>query len=215
MEHLTYKALLYISYFSIVVPIYFLLRSSHILRFRQYQLIGALLLASVIADTTGYILAKNEIPNLIVINLYFVASFVILSILYARLLKGGKTAIRAFIGLVICFFAWSSLTQQSVVGIQSYVITLCGVLILGYALVYFDHLLHTSPATDLLKFPLFWLNSAITYYYGLNLFIFIFSTYIFENLKEDEIIAVWIFHNLNNIIKNILLAIGCYHAGKK
>ncbi len=215
MELLIFKALLYISYFSIVVPIFFLLKRKHVLRSRQYQLVALLLIVSVIADVTGYIFIKNEASNLVVNNLYFLATFVILSLLYARLLRGGRTAIYGFIALTICFFAWDSLSQQSLSGVQSYVITLYSVLALGYSLVYFDHLLHTSPAFDLAKFPFFWVNAAVTYYYGLNLFIFIFSTYIFENLKDNEILVVWIFHNLNNTVKNLLLAVGIYLAGKK
>ncbi len=215
MQLLIFKALLYISYFSIVVPFLFLFRRKHVLRSRQFQIVTVLLIVSVIADVIGYILIKNEISNLVINNLYFLASFVILSLLYARLLTGGRTAIYIFIGLTVCFSAWDSLTQQSITGVQSYVITLCSVLAFGYSLIYFDHLLHTSPASDLTKFPFFWINSAIMYYYGMNLFIFIFSTYIFENLKDNEILVVWIFHNVNNIIKNILLAIGIYHAGKE
>lgn len=185
------------------------------MRSRQFQIVTVLLIVSVIADATGYILIKNEISNLVINNLYFLASFVILSLLYARLLSGGSTAIYIFIAFTICFFTWDSLTQQSITGVQSYVITLCCVLAFGYSLIYFDHLLHTSPASNLAKVPFFWINSAIMYYYGMNLFIFIFSTYIFENLKDNEILLVWIFHNVNNIIKNILLAIGIYHAGKE
>jgi hypothetical protein len=185
------------------------------LRSRQFQIVGVLLIVSLIADVTGYVLIKNEISNLVINNLYFLASFVVLSLLYARLLSGGRTAIYIFIAAAICFFAWDSLTQQSITGVQSYIITLCSVLALAYSLIYFDHLLHTSPASDLAKFPFFWINSAIMYYYGMNLFIFIFSTYIFENLKDNEILIVWIFHNVNNTIKNTLLAIGIYNAGKE
>jgi hypothetical protein len=215
MQLIIFKALLYISYFSIVVPFFFLLRRKHVLRSRQFQIVAVLLIVSVIADVTGFILIKNEMSNLVINNLYFLASFVVLSLLYVRLLSGGKIAIYIFIVAVICFFAWDSLNKQSISGVQSYVITLCSVLALGYSLIYFDHLLHTSPASDLGKFPFFWINSAIMYYYGMNLFIFIFSTYIFENLKDNVILVVWIFHNVNNTIKNILLAIGINNASKE
>lgn len=215
MQLIIFKALLYISYFSIVVPFFFLLRRKHVLRLRQYQLIAVLFLVSVIADVTGYVLIKNQISNLVINNLYFLAAFLILSGLYSHLLRGAKMVIYAFMAVVLCFFVWDSFSQQSITGVQSYVITLCSVLLLGYATVYYEHLLHTSPVTDLLRYPFFWINSAVTYYYGLNFFIFIFSTYIFENLKDHEIVVVWIFHNTNNIIKNILLAVGIYYAGKE
>jgi hypothetical protein len=197
------------------VPFYFLLKRKDVLRVRQYQLIAVLLLVSVVADVAGYILIKNKISNLVINNLYFVASFTILSLMYAGLLRGGRTVIYGLIVLALCFFIWDSVAAQSITGVQSYVITLCGVLLLGYSIVYYDYLLQITPASKLSKNPFFWVNSAVAYYYGLNLFIFIFSTYIFENLKDNEIIVVWIFHNLNNIIKNILMAIGVYQACKR
>ena len=152
--------------------------------------------------------------NLVVNNLYFVVSFSILSLMYAGLLRGVRAVIYGLLVMVLCFFIWDSVALQSITGVQSHVMTLCGVLLLGYSVVYYDYLLHITPASKLSKNPFFWVNCAVCYYYGLNLFIFIFSNYIFENLNENEIIVVWTFHTFNNIIKNTLLAIGIYQACK-
>ena len=82
------------------------------------------------------------------------------------------------------------------------------VFLFGYSLVYYDHLIHTIPARNIFSYPLFWINSAIAYYYCFNLFLFIVSTYAFENLKSNEVLAIGIFHNVNNIVKNALFTVG-------
>lgn len=208
MVHLIFKVLLYISYFSIVVPVYYLLRRKHVLKLRQYQLLGILFVVSALADAVSYVLIKNHISNHAVNNIYFLVSFIILSLIYTLLLPDVKQAIHSFIGVAFYIFIWDTFCIQSITGVQSYVLTFCAVLSLGYALVYFDNLLSKRPALVIMHDPFFWINSAFAYYFGLNLFLFIFSTYIFENLKDEEVVAVWIFHNLNNIIRNILFAIG-------
>lgn len=208
MVHLVFKVLLYISYFSIVVPLFFLFRERYILRFRQYQLLGILFLVSAIADAVGYILIRNQIPNHAVNNLYFLVSFVVLSLIYTHLVDGVRMAIYSLIAVCLCLFIWDTFCVQSIVGVQSYLLTFCCVLSIGYSIIYYDHLLDTIPARDIMRVPFFWVNTAIAYYFSLNLFIFIFSTYIFESLKDEEILVVWSFHNLNNIIRNILFAVG-------
>ncbi len=178
------------------------------MKLRQYQLFGVLLMVSLIADVVGYILILNQISNHAVNNIYFLVSFAVLSLMYARLLPDVKQAIYSFIGVACCIFIWDTFCIQTITGVQSYVITFCAILSIGYALIYYDHLLNKRPALYIMQYPFFWINSAVIYYFGLNLFLFAFSNYIFENLKDEEVIAVWAFHNVNNIIKNILFAVG-------
>jgi hypothetical protein len=190
------------------VPIYYLFKKKHVLKIRQYQLLGILFLVSAVADIVGYILIKGQISNHIVNNIYFLVSFVILSLMYAQPLSDARPSIYSFIGVAFCLFVWETFGLQTVVGAQSYVATFSAILSIGYSIVYYDHLFSTMPAINIMRAPFFWINTAVTYYFGLNLFLFIFSTYIFENLKDEEILCIWIFHNLNNIIRNILYATG-------
>ncbi|HEY9004854.1 MAG TPA: hypothetical protein VIM75_01905 [Ohtaekwangia sp.] len=215
MVHEISKALIYISYFSIVVPIYFLVRRKHVLKFRQYRLLGIFFLASVVTDIGSYILAKYQIANIFLINVYFIVSFGILSLMYARLLRNAKPAIYSFFAFSAAVFVIDTFCIHGIERMQNYVTTLCSVLALGYAVVYYDHLLGTTDAQKIKRLPFFWINTAVAYYFGLNLVIFIFSTFVFENLHEDEVLTVWMFHNLNNIMRNLLLAAGLYYAGEK
>lgn len=212
MVHLIFKVLLYVSYSSIVVPLYFLFRTKDILKLRQYQLLGILFLVSAVADVAGYIMIKNQLSNHAVNNLYFLVSFVILSLMYMHLLCDVKHAIYSLIAASLCLFIWDTFCIQSIAGVQSYLLTFCCVLSIGYSIIYYDHLLDTIPAMNIMRLPFFWINTAVAYYFGLNLLLFVFSTYIFENLKDEEVLAVWAFHNLNNVFKNILFAVGLSRA---
>lgn len=135
--------------------------------------------------------------------------------MYTCLLPGVKLAIYSVYAATVCLFFWDTFCVQSIFGVQSYVVTLCSVLSLGYSITYYDYLLEITPSVTITRYPFFWINTAIAYYFGLNLFLFIFSTYIFGNLKDEEIISVWIFHNLNNVVKNVLFAIGLSRAHDK
>jgi len=174
-----------------------------------------LLFVSAIADGASYILAKDHFATIPIINVYFLVSFSVLSFMYARLLHGAKQAILSFIGIGFACFLWDTFCIHTIVTMQSYTVTLFSVLAIGYTLVYYDHLLSTMPAMNITRFPFFWINTAVAYYFCFNLFLFVFSTYIFENLKEEEVLAVWIFHNLNNTIKNILFAVGLSHVSER
>lgn len=209
------KVLVYISYLSVFIPIYFLFRKKNIFRLRQYWLFGILLLISAFADLGSYVLAWYSIPNIPLINVYFIASFTVLSLIYARLLRAVKFQINSFTIFSIIFFIVDSFYMEGITNFQSYVQTLCGVLTLGYAVLYYDHVLNDFPLINIKRHPFFWFNTAVAYYYSLNLFIFIFDTFIFENMDDTQILGVWIFHNLNNVVKNILFAVGINYAGGK
>ena len=86
---------------------------------------------------------------------------------------------------------------------------------LGYVILYYEHVLHDFPIINTKRLPFFWINTAVAYYYCFDFFIFIFDTYIFENMDDTQILGVWIFHNFNNVAKNILFAVGINYAGGK
>jgi hypothetical protein len=49
-------------------------------------------------------------------------------------------------------------------------------------------------------------------YFSLNLFIYTFSPFVFEQLSKETAIIFWMAHGLVEIIRNIFLAIAFYYA---
>ncbi|MBK7885196.1 MAG: hypothetical protein IPJ81_16440 [Chitinophagaceae bacterium] len=76
-------------------------------------------------------------------------------------------------------------------------------------------LMHALPTVSVFRFYPFWINTAVFYYFGASFLLFISRNYIFKTQTVEFINMTWSFHNLNNIIKNILFAIGIYYAGVK
>lgn len=200
-------ALIYVSYFSGVVPLYFFISKKFVFESALYRLFGVLLAISSFSDLISFLLAKAGILNIPIGNIYLVLLIIVLSFMYSKMLGAGSATMKICIGCVL-FFIVNSLYLQGLTIFQNYTLALYGVILIGYSLVYYDHLLHTIPVRNLLSYPLFWINSAIAYYFCFNLFIFIGSTYAFENLKPNDVLAIWIFHNANNIVKNALFTVG-------
>ena len=79
-----------------------------------------------------------------------------------------------------------------------------------FAIKYFWQMYNFLPAENLSKFFKAWINIAVFCYFSFNLFLFACANYIFENESTVVAMAFWSFHNLNNIIKNCVIAAGFY-----
>jgi len=197
----------YLSAFSSILPLYLLMRRGQLLRKQVFVLLAGLLLTSMVSDLVCYILAKSGIPTMPVINVYFIISFLILSLLYAYLLSDVKKYIYQIAIVCLVFFMINSLYGQGIKVIQSYTTTLCSVITIGYCFILFHDLITNLPSFNISKNHLFWLNTGVVFYYSFNLLLFIFSTYVFIKLSQYEVMAMWLFHNVNNIIKHVLFSI--------
>lgn len=208
------KALIYLSYFSGIVPIYFLLRRRKNLKFRIARLLGILLLASTISDLIGFSLVKEGVPSQLTLNIYFAILFIVLSNIYAALLPEWSGGIFTICYSYCIFFVVNAIYIQRVNVIQSYATAVAGSFLLIYAMLYYHSLLKIMPVSNPAKYLPFWINSAVVYYFGFNFILFVFSAYISFRLQENEIEMMWAFHNMNNVVKNVLLTIGIGYASR-
>jgi hypothetical protein len=86
--------------------------------------------------------------------------------------------------------------------------TITGAIMIFFSISYFIYLfsVRTSVGND----ELLWINSGILLYFSLNLFLFVMSSYILTKLDSEISMLIWSFHNVNNIMKNILFGCGIY-----
>lgn len=199
-------ALIYVSYFSGVVPLYFL-NKKFVFKSALYRLFGVFLAISFLSDLISFLLAKTEVSNIPIGNIYLVLMLIVLSLMYSKMLGVSSVILKICICCIV-FFIVNSLYMQGLTTFQNYTLALYGIILIAYSMVYYEQLIQTIPARNILSYPLFWINSAIAYYFCLNLFLFFVSTYAFENLNPNEVLAIWIFHNVNNIAKNALFTVG-------
>lgn len=217
MPNLFY-VLAYISHFSVLVPLFLILvkrtKGKKVLRSDLIKSLVALLIVSLIFDTASYLMARSGMSSLAVVNVFFFAQFILLSLIYRIMLPDYMN--RAVLILTIVnaiFFLFNSLFGQGINSIQSYTASSCGALIILYAVLYYRQLLKTLRISDLLKYVPFWINTSVAFYYSFNFLLFLISTYVFLNQKADEVIALWGFHNINNIFKNALFTVAVAYTG--
>jgi hypothetical protein len=197
----------YASLFSVAFPlILYLLRVKQVNR--SGHLIGVIVALSAASDTIGYFLFKAKISTVLVFNGYFVISFVLLSWFYYDVLQltRGKRTVQWGLGLYVLAFICITAFFQSFNEYQTLLWTLGGAICIIFSISYFISVFSAMrPMND---FGLLWINSGILFYFSFNLFLFIMSSYVLTRLEAELALIVWSFHNVNNIIKNILIGLG-------
>lgn len=98
------EILAYCSMFSVLIPIFFLLRKKQNFKNSIIKILGALLFVSLVSDLASLILfklgGKSSTP---IVNTFFITQFVLLSCVYYRLLKNKNLSYIAAI-LFLLFF---------------------------------------------------------------------------------------------------------------
>jgi len=201
--------LAYVSFFSVLIPIFFLLRRKQNFKSFLLRVLAILLFISAASDSISYLLRQSGRPSILVVNTYFLAQFFLLSFIYHHLLKN-KNIIYATVILFAIFSIINASFIQPFSQFQSWPLVLGGIIMLVYSVSYYVQTLKISPPVDPFCFYPFWINSAVFYYFAFNLFIFALSSYVFTTMTRDISLTYWGFHNFNGIMKNLLFAIGIY-----
>lgn len=81
------------------------------------------------------------------------------------------------------------------------------------SLLYFYQLLTAREFVHIEKLPMFWINSGVLIYFGINIFLFMLFDKFVKHTEDD----VWIIHDLTNVVSNIFYSIGflCQNQRKK
>jgi hypothetical protein len=209
----------YASVFSVIIPIitYFVIRTS---KPKYINTLFCLLIVSFLADTTNLIFYKNKGYDVdIVNNIYLISLFLLINrtyfIFWKSLLNIRKSLFTKISFILICLFILDSIFYENIKEHQSIIWAIESLVCTVYAIKFYIACHKISPPVNALTFAPFWLNTAIFLYFSFNLFLFAMSNYIFKNMSADDSMAAWVFHNFNNIIKNILFAVSIYHVKMK
>ncbi len=202
----------YLSIFSALVPIlaYLLFRSNY----RNAYLICLLAVLSFLADIGNELFSRSGQSGYVITNAFFIIQFLLLSILYYAVLKNKIWLVRLSILYGILLLA-DILFIQKIDEFQGWIRVFEAIVLAGYALSCYINL-HNKPNPDK-KFDLLllWINMGVLFYFFFNLYLFSISNYVLKNMFKEDAMIVWGFHNVNNIVKNILFSIGLYESGKR
>lgn len=86
--------------------------------------------------------------------------------------------------------------------------TISGAIMIIFSITYAIYLLSVLPTVNILVHPPAWINGGVFFYFAFSLFLFMISNYILLKLDREVGLVIWSFHNMNNMIKNILFGVG-------
>lgn len=206
----------HISSLSIIVPLllyFWKFRNAP----RPVHIIGALVVISAVCDLIGFILMSGKHSTAVVINIYYMLVFILLSWYYYESIFKVKHKLLLPIGSFVYFvlFLVITLTMQNFYLYQSQVWVLVCVILLVYSLMYSIYLHKDVLRTGKQGASAICFSVGFSYYFAWSTGIFIVTEYLLAKLDSETMLLVWSAHNLGNIAKNMFLAAGFYFTANR
>lgn len=146
-------------------------------------------------------------------NTYRLFEFLFLLIIYYYAISNKSRNAFIAIGVAYVIFFFSDLLFFQAGQLNTFSITITAAVFIIFSVFHFFKLMKDLPSTHIHQLPMFWVDTAVLVYFAGAFFIFLLRNYLIEVLKDDQIVY-WSLHNILNIIKNILFAVGLWYATK-
>ena len=155
--------------------------------------------------------------TVVLFNAYYFVLFLILTWFYYEALFVNTRRILVWIGLAIYLQSFILITffVQNFMEYQTLMWLITALIMIVYSVAYFFYSLSTIVTSGYFGYSLIWINVGVMIYFCLNLFLFLMGNYVLTKLDPDTSALIWGSHNINNIIKNILFAVGIYFYRRK
>jgi hypothetical protein len=180
------------------------------------NLLLVLFIISLTSSIIFLICIKTGRRSLFFFNIYTPLEFLMISQVYRFLLEQYKRMIDVFRVLYVAFFIADCLYIEPIVTVQDYPITLESILVLFFSLLhvfYLNKSLQHEPSV--LRNGTFWLTVAFIVYFTYDIALFFMAKEILVKLQPAVARQVWSFHNLNYMIRNLLLTLALYYMSKE
>ena len=170
------------------------------------------LCASSITEAIGYYFYYNRINNAFVFFIYTVVEGLFIIWLYYTIFESTmlKHILRV---LFLLYLALAVLVQLEYISYEVLSATE-SLVVLSLCVYYFYTVIAELSIPVLTDYYFFWINSALLFYFGTNLFISFFENYI-RYLGNQAQASLWSIHLISGIIFNLLLAMGIWKARTK
>jgi hypothetical protein len=184
---------------------------------RNIHIIGILIIVSGLCDLLGFVLFNKQQSTVILFNVYYALLFFLLTWFYYEILFVNTRRIMVWIGLAVYLQSFILITffVQPFFQYQTLMWVITAVIMITYSMGYFIYSLSTLTSSGYFGYSLIWINCGVMIYFCLNLFLFVMGNHVLTRLDPETSALIWSSHNINNIIKNILFAIGIYYYKRK
>ena len=164
-----------------------------------------------IVEVVGYILIKNKINNIELINIYTLVEFSLYNLFYLGYFKGHNTKVLfrllfPVIGvtMIIDYLIYGTDRMGIISGILESIVFVSASLYLFYEVI--NH----NTVQNFASSYFFWINTGILLYFSGSLLIITFDNYILTYYPKNHSIIWSTVHSFFNITYNILLSIGIW-----
>ena len=170
---------------------------------KYLKILGLLVLTSGLSDllSINFIRFNNEINNIYTI----IQFFILCSIFYLCFNNVKVKQLLLFSSfLFLIFSVINILLIEGFTSRNTNLRTVSGIFFIIISVYYFNYLLQNQPVDNIIRFPMFWINSAILIYFSGNIFLYAANNIIsFERIY----LFYYLIHNILNVIKNLLFSV--------
>ena len=168
-----------------------------------FKIIALFFVISFISDLTLLITISLGVRNnLPVINIFYIINIIFFGIIYyyaffEPLLQKMVAMLSA---MVLLFAVYNLIFVNKLTDYPSASNTALGAMSIIFSLIYFYQLLNRQEFIHIEKQGLFWFNSAVLFYFAINIFLFM----LFQRLLAAHSTGSFVIHDFVNIIANFL-----------
>ncbi|MDI9340567.1 MAG: hypothetical protein QM534_08340 [Sediminibacterium sp.] len=163
---------------------------------------------SLVSELLSHYLIRSKIPNLVVVNIFIIIEFYLLTYFYKLLFQDKK--IQVFHLLIwisgFAFILYESLTKHITSQYYSAFSLFANLIIVLYAVFFFRRIIIEQPVDIITDYYLFWFNSACFIYFSCTSIIFCLQNLPGSFMNTHQIMIFT--HSLFNYIFYLLFIIG-------
>lgn len=177
---------------------------------RPGHVIGVLLVVAALCDLAGFFMFRAQMSTAVVFNIYYTLMFLLLCRFYYEIIFRYKLRVAIVLGVSVYIISYALITfyVQDFLNYQNLIWIIAGIIMILYSITYFINSLSAVPNSHLFDDNTTWINTGVLFYFSFSLFLFSMGDYLFNKQDPQVTLLLWSTHNINNIIKNILFAIG-------
>jgi len=174
------------------------------------DLIGLLFFCGFLSNALAYLLFFTKNSNNLAGSIYDLCLIVIAGLLYNHVTQGRYRKFFTLTTTLYLIFALLNLFFIQKTQISSYNKLLGSFLMISYSVFYFYRLMADMPTMQIQKLPMFWFNSGFLIYHAGTVFLWAFTTYLTDVLKNNFLVYM-MFHNCLNIAEHFIVLVGLYY----
>ena len=176
-----------------------------------YVPIFILLIVSCTVELITTRLKEAGINNFFVFHFFTITEFSLFSMFYFMFFRTYVNS--KFIVFLIPLFIIAAYVDYKINGLDNmdnYSVSIECIVLASYSLYFFYIVLQKLLFENLLKEPVFWINSAVLIYFMGNFLLFLFSNDLLKSNIHQHIVLWGIIHSFCNICFNLLLIVGLW-----